>query len=319
MGIINFFKSINWNLIVPLTAGILISIVSAWYSIIGLASIFPGSPIAVMIMGSVLEAGKVVTASYLYRNWKSLPIIIRAYFVIAVFILMSITSMGTFGFLSKAHIQHAADMTGAEARIERIDDSIANENDRLNRFRTELNQLDAAINSMIGQDYASRGLTVRNSQRAERAALENSINESEETIQRLLDEKLPLTQSTRNAAAEVGPIRYVAELLYGSSTPQLLEKAVRYMIILLVIVFDPLAVILIMISTRSVEKKEDIAVVSKKKKRRAKPVRKVTKAADARTANWDDDVLIEPPTTEPPVDVARDILNQVRNNSLQPQ
>lgn len=246
-------KSIDWNKWVPLLTGIAIAIISAWYSILGLAAIFSSAAVSIMIMGAALELGKVVTASYLHRNWSKIPLLVKTYFCAAVMVLMLITSMGTFGYLSRAHIQNSADLTAVAARIERIDESIETQQQRVQRAQTVLNQLDAAVDSMIGQDYATRGLTVRATQAQERAGLEATIADAETRIQALLDEKLPLTQQIRSQESEVGPIRYVAELIYGESDIELMEKAVRYMIILLVIVFDPLAVLLIMMSTGHAE------------------------------------------------------------------
>lgn len=313
MGIINFFRALNYNVIVPLFAGVGISIISAYYSILGLVAIFPATPIAIMTMGSALELGKVVTASYLYRNWKKLPILVRGYFIAAVIVLMAITSMGTFGFLSKAHIQNTSEIGSVQAQIERIDTSIQRETVRLNRAQTSLDQLDAAINSMIGQEYASRGLTVRRSQAVEREALQTEITQAETAIDQFRDDKIPLVRRVQEAQTEVGPIRYVAELFYGSSESSQLEMAVRWMIILLVIVFDPLAVLLIMMSTGLERPKEPEVVKPKKKKTRRKIVKKVDPTKIVRTTNgtdsFDMNVSLNPETP------AASILNKIRDNS----
>lgn len=305
-------KTIDWNTWVPLLTGLAIAAISAWYSILGLAAIFSSAAVSIMIMGAALELGKVVTASYLHRNWKQIPLLVKTYFCIAVIVLMLITSMGTFGYLSRAHIQNSVDSTAVEARIERIDESIEAQQQRVQRAQTVLNQLDAAVDSMIGQDYATRGLSARAAQTEERAGLEATIADAESRIQALLDEKLPLTQQIRSQQSEVGPIRYVAELIYGRSDTELMEKAVRYMIILLVIVFDPLAVLLIMMSTGQTMRQRVVKARKPRQPRAPKPnlppINKEKVVIVGNDEKWRDG--------DAPIN---SILKDVRNSSLQSQ
>ena len=240
---------INLDNVLALTAGIAISAISAWYSIVGLTAIFAGAFWSIVIMGATLEIGKIVTATYLYRNWKSLSLLITTYFISAVMILMAITSMGTFGYLSKAHIEHTSDSQNIDAKLERIDQMITRERERIVRAERVQSQLDASINSLIDQKYVVIGLEARRKQESERKDIAERIREYQTTIDKLTDEKIPLQQSMRDARREVGPIRYVAELIYGSSDTELMEKSIRGIIILLVLVLDPLAILLIMVST----------------------------------------------------------------------
>ena len=240
---------VNVDNIFALSAGIAISSISAWYSIVGLTAIFAGAFWSIVIMGVTLEIGKIVTAAYLYRNWKSLSTLVSIYFASAVIILMVITSMGTFGYLSKAHIEQTSGAQNIDAKIERIDQMIARERERIVRAERIQAQLDASINSLIDQKYVVLGLEARRKQENERRAIDESIREYQATIDKLNDEKMPLQQSMRDARREVGPIRYVAELIYGSSDTEILERSIRGIIILLVLVLDPLAVLLIMVST----------------------------------------------------------------------
>jgi len=232
-------------------AGFAISCVSAWYSIVGLTAIFAAAFWSILIMGLVLEVGKVITAAYLYRNWKNMHVVMKTYFTIAVFILMFITSMGTFGYLSKAHIEQASSTGDSQERIERIDATIAREKEKITRSDAAIKQLDSAINSMISNDRATKGLEYRKAQERERASLQNGIKIAEASIDKLLDEKAPLSKEIRNLQREVGPIRYVALLIYDNDDALILEKTIRWIIILLVIVLDPLAVLLIITTTRS--------------------------------------------------------------------
>lgn len=238
-----------------LAAGTAISLVSAWYSIVGLTAIFAGAFVSIIIMGSVLEFGKIITASYLYRNWKQMPIVMKSYFSIAVVVLMLITSMGTFGYLSKAHIEQTASTGDTQAKIERIDQNITREKERISRADKASKQLDEAINTMISNDKVSKGLEFRRKQEAERKELTNEIKAAQTNIDKLLDERLPLSQEVRTMQREVGPVRYVAELVYGQSDPTILEKTIRWIIILLVLVMDPLAVLLIMTTTKKKDPK----------------------------------------------------------------
>lgn len=233
-----------------LLAGIAISGISAWYSIIGLTAIFAGAFWSIIIMGATLEVGKIITASYLYRNWKSLSIPVAGYFISAVLVLMLITSMGTFGYLSRAHIEQAAGAQNVDAQLERIDQSIARERERIVQSEVILKQLDASVNSLIDQKHVVLGLEARRKQEAERRLISDSIREYQTNIDKLRDEKMPLQQAIRDAKREVGPVRYVAELIYGASDTEIMDKSIRWIIILLVLVLDPLAVLLIMVSTQ---------------------------------------------------------------------
>lgn len=233
-----------------LLAGIAISGISAWYSIIGLTAIFAGAFWSIIIMGATLELGKIITASYLYRNWKTLSLPIAGYFISAVLILMLITSMGTFGYLSRAHIEQTAGAQNVNAQLERIDQNIAREHERIIQAEGILKQLDASINSLIEQKHVMLGLEARRKQEVERRLIADSIKEYQTNIDKLRDEKMPLQQAIRDAKREVGPVRYVAELIYGASDTEIMDKSVRWIIILLVLVLDPLAVLLIMVSTQ---------------------------------------------------------------------
>lgn len=274
---------INLDNVLALTAGIAISAISAWYSIVGLTAIFAGAFWSIVIMGATLEIGKIVTATYLYRNWKSLSLLITTYFISAVMILMAITSMGTFGYLSKAHIEHTSDSQNIDAKLERIDQMITRERERIVRAERVQSQLDASINSLIDQKYVVIGLEARRKQESERKDIAERIREYQTTIDKLTDEKIPLQQSMRDARREVGPIRYVAELIYGSSDTELMEKSIRGIIILLVLVLDPLAILLIMVSTHRA-----IPVVATSKAKYNKWLRENANAVETDGNEWND-------------------------------
>ena len=222
-----------------------ISAVAAYYSIVGLIAIFSAAAIPIAVMGIVLEAGKLITASWLYQNWKTVPSLLKGYLCSAVFILMFITSMGIFGFLSKAHIEQTTIASDNTLEIELLQSSIERELTGIGRAENQLNLLDNALERYMELGAVTKGLNARKEQQGERNELSKTITESTQTIATLTKNKSTLLKEQIIITAEVGPIRYIAELFYGESTQAILEDAVRWVIILLVLVFDPLAVLLL--------------------------------------------------------------------------
>ena len=231
--------------LITLVIALTISAVAAYYSIIGLIAIFSAAAIPIAVMGIVLEAGKLITASWLYQNWKSVPALLKGYLCSAVFILMFITSMGIFGFLSKAHIEQTTIASDNTLEIELLQSSIERELTGIGRAENQLNLLDNALERYMELGAVTKGLNARKEQQGERNELSKTITESTQTIATLTKNLSKRLKEQINIAAEVGPIRYIAELFYGESTQAILEDAVRWVIILLVLVFDPLAVLLL--------------------------------------------------------------------------
>jgi hypothetical protein len=230
---------------------ICLSAVAAYYSIAGLASIFSAAVIPIVVMGSVLEFAKLVVASWIYRSWHQIPILMRAYFTTALIILMLLTSMGIFGYLSKAHLDQAVPTGDVSSKLAIYDEKIKTEKDNIEAARAQLKQMDSAVDQTMSRSDDSKGaersLQIRKSQQKERANLLNEIGTAQGKIAKLNDERAPIASELRKVEAEVGPIKYIAALLYGDNPDQnILEKAVRIVIIMIVIVFDPLAVLLLM-------------------------------------------------------------------------
>jgi hypothetical protein len=241
---------------------IALSVVSAYYSIAGLTAIFAAAVIPIMIMGGVLEFAKLVVASWLYRTWKYVPIIMRAYFTCALVILMSLTSMGIFGYLSKAHLDQAVPTGDVASKIEIIDQKLKTEKDNVESARNAIKQLDAQVDQAIGRSDNTQGVErsvqIRRGQQKERSALLADIGSAQARIARLNEERAPIAAELRKVEAEVGPIKYIAALLYGDNPDQgILEKAVRIVIIMIVIVFDPLAVLLLMAANTQIKQEEE--------------------------------------------------------------
>jgi hypothetical protein len=230
-----------------------LSAVAAWYAVAGLVAIFAAAAVPIVIMGSLLEASKLVVASWLYRNWKEIPFLMKSYFTIALVVLMLLTSMGIFGFLSKAHLDQAVPTGEAAAKLSLIDERINQEKENLNASRAELNQLDQAVNQIISRTEGAtdtraveRSIQVRRSQQRDRARILDEIGTTQAKIAKLQEERAPLASEVRKVEAEVGPIKYIAALIYEESADEeILEKAVRFVTLLIVLVFDPLAVLLL--------------------------------------------------------------------------
>ena len=354
-------------------AAIAIATVAAYYSIIGLMTIFAAAAIPIAVMGGVLEAGKLITASWLYNNRKIIPFFLKSYLITAVVVLMFITSMGIFGFLSKAHIEQTAESEENVAKMEQIDKKIVrltdtimaseqaiikvetkdeNKNEQINfQIQTEeerivkvrdqyqklVDEQDKIINSasdnldlleqfvkdkdtrslqalvgtkvdgVYGPGTAARVNEYRekeeskvdqiiadarkritnlrerelteisksnelidrlrnniNTDELDEVAtnriknLQNTIIESEESITNLNVEKFKLEAEERKLEAEVGPIKYIAELVYsGEADRDVLEDAVRWVILIIIFVFDPLAVLLLIAANIGWEKERE--------------------------------------------------------------
>jgi hypothetical protein len=240
-----------------------LSAVAAWYSIAGLAAIFAAAVIPIIIMGTVLEFSKLVVASWLYRSWKFVPVLMRTYFTIALIILMTLTSMGIFGFLSKAHLDQAVPTGDIVAKVEVIDQKIKTEKENVESARAQLKQLDAQVDQTMSRSSdakgAERSLQIRRGQQNERTTLLTEIGSAQTRIARLNEERAPIAAELRKVEAEVGPVKYIAALIYGDNPDQsILEKAVRIVIIMIVSVFDPLAVLLLMAASMPIYKKEEV-------------------------------------------------------------
>ena len=233
-----------FGLLTLLTA-LAISTVAAWYSIIGLMAIFAGATTAIMIMGIVLEIGKLICASWTFTNWKKCPVIMKTYFIVAVVVLMLITSLGIFGFLSRAHITQSSPTSLMEERIERIELKVNQRQTQIKRYQGRLDTLDDALQKYIELGAISKGLAKIGAMDNETNLLKTKIEGLESEIDGLTDKKYELKTELNLAEVEVGPIRYVASMIYDDVSESQLEEAVRWIIILLIFVFDPLAVVLV--------------------------------------------------------------------------
>jgi hypothetical protein len=204
--------------------------IAAYYSVIGLAAIFTGAFWPIVFMGGVLEASKLVTASWLYRNWKTCPLLLKTYLTTAVIVLMMITSMGIFGFLAKAHIDSTLDAGANNVEVKTLNQQEKITKDRLDYLLARAKDPSTANNR-----------------------LDKQIQDTQKELTEISKKKLPLLKESNKLVAEVGPIKYVGDLVYGSDDDNALDKAVRLVIMLIMVVFDPLAVLLLIAANMSLK------------------------------------------------------------------
>ena len=251
-----------------LISGLSISAVAIYYSVAGLVSIFAAAAIPIIVMGVVLEISKLIATIWLKINWTRAPFFIKAYMSMAVAVLMIVTSMGIFGFLSKAHSDQSLVSGDVQSRIAVYDEKIKTSQDTIDVNRKALKQMDEAVDQVMGRSTSETGadkaVAIRKSQARERTRMLAEITAEQKTITKLREERAPIAAEVRKVEAEVGPIKYIAAFIYGDNPDaNVLEKAVTWVIIIIVSVFDPLAVILLLASQYSFQwfrqqKEEDI-------------------------------------------------------------
>jgi hypothetical protein len=246
-----------------LLTGLTISAVAIYYSVVGLTAIFAAAAIPIIVMGSALEVGKLVCASWLKANWDRAPRFIKYYMIIAVVVLMIITSMGIFGFLSKAHSDQSLVSGDVQSKIAIYDEKIKTSKDNIDANRKALAQMDAAVDQSMARSSDEKGadkaVALRRAQAKERARLQAEITAEQKNIAQLNEQAAPIRAEVRKVEAEVGPIKYIAKFIYGeqAADENMLEKAVTWIIILIVIVFDPLAVIMLLAAQMSFQWKRN--------------------------------------------------------------
>lgn len=228
----------------PFVTAIALSFIAGFYSVIGLAQIFPGSFWPIVVMGSVLEISKLVTISWVYNNWNRTNRLMKTYFITATILLMLITSMGIFGYLSRAHIESNIVVGSNSLQLKTIETQEKIARDRL-EYLLKQAQIPEKANSRLDRD----------------------IRATQAELKTLSQEKLPLLSEENKLTAEIGPIKYVADLFFNKNDPSFIDKAVRLVIIIIIFVFDPLAILLLIAAQQSYEKlkyKEKRSMSSKK-------------------------------------------------------
>lgn len=246
-------KFIAWS---ALFSGLTVSAVAIYYSVAGLVAIFSAAVIPIIVMGVALEISKLAGTVWLKQNWTRAPYFIRVYLLAAIVILMLITSMGIFGFLSKAHSDQSLVSGDVQSKIAVFDEKIKTAKDNIEANRKALRQMDEAVDQVMGRSNDEKGadkaVQLRRSQQKERGRLQSEITAEQKTVAAISEERAPIAAEVRKVEAEVGPIKYIAAFIYGDNPDaNILEKAVTWVIIIIVVVFDPLAVILLLASQYS--------------------------------------------------------------------
>jgi len=241
-----------------LISGLLISTIAIYYSVAGLTSIFSASVIPIIIMGISLEVAKLVATVWLKQNWSVAPKLLKGYLLSAVIILMFITSIGIFGYLSKSHSDQTLVSDNVQARISIYDEKIKTSKENIAANRKAIKQMDEAVDQTLVRSKDEKGakqaVAIRKTQQKERNLLLEEIENEQKEITKLSEERAPIAAEVRKVAAEVGPIKYIAAFIYGDNPDtNILERAVTWVIVLIVIVFDPLAVILLLASQHNFE------------------------------------------------------------------
>ena len=255
-----------------LATALILSLSAAVYSILGLTAIFAAAFWPIVVLGGSLEIGKIVTVLWLHKYWRQAEIQYKLYLSSAVVVLMILTSMGVFGFLSKAHLDQAIPSGDVQAQVQIFDDKIKTQKDNIEAARKALSQMDAAVDQTMSRSSSEQGAdkaaNLRRSQGRERTALQNDISRAQKEITGLQEQRAPVASAARKVDAEVGPIKYIAALIYGDNPEaNVLEKAVRWVIILIVVVFDPLALTLLLAATKAFEWEHSIDLFNLKKKK----------------------------------------------------
>ena len=213
-------------------AAFLLSGIAAYYSIIGLGAIFLGAFWPIVFMGGSLEFAKLVTASWLYRNWKTAPFLLKSYLIIAVMLLMLITSMGIFGFLAKAHIDSTLDAGANSVELKTLSQQQKIADNRLNYLLARAKDPSTASNQ-----------------------LDRQIQSTQRELTEINKKRLPLLREENKLVADIGPIKYVADMFFEGDGA--VDKAVRLVILIIMLVFDPLAVLLLIAANISMQKPKE--------------------------------------------------------------
>jgi hypothetical protein len=241
--------------IISLITGLAISAVAIYYSVVGLTAVFAAAAFPIMVMGVTLEVAKLVATVWLKQHWSIAPKLMKLYLIVAVIILMFITSMGIFGFLSKAHLDQNMVSGDVVDKVAIIDAKVQSQKDNMDAARKALKQMDESVDQVMSRSNDEKGadkaVQLRRSQAKERQRLQQEISTAQTEVSKLQNERAPIAKELRKVEAEVGPIKYIASFVYGSAEQDILEKAVTWLIIIIVVVFDPLAVILLLASQYS--------------------------------------------------------------------
>ena len=258
---------------IVLAAAFSLAASAAYYSVFGLSKLFASQATAVIILASTLEISKLITASYLHRYWSEITKLMRVYLTTAVIILMAITSLGIYGFLASSYQDTAY-------RLQNLETVVANQETKRDRFQTQLDavtrekqavdknvmQLTSALSNNQNRYVDAKGNQIVKTDAGNRKAYEKQLDISTQRLQELtkretalsdsvtaIDLKITDLQTTSTVASEVGPLKYIAKI-----TGKSMDTVVNWLIIMLILVFDPLAIILLISANKALQNKQPI-------------------------------------------------------------
>lgn len=226
---------------------------AAYFSIIGLMTIFSGAALSIAFMASVLEFGKIVSAAWLHYEWDRINNLVRAYFTTAVVVLMLITSMGIFGYLSKAHIDASVTSDGYSLEASIVDKRLDGKQLQLDNLTGRLESLDYVLQTSQPKDRNY----VNKVQTPERNEINADIDILVDEIVALNEQKMPILRQQLDQEAELGPVKYIADMIYGDDAESYYDNAVRWIILTIIFVFDPLAIMLLIVSTAAFKRERE--------------------------------------------------------------
>lgn len=257
--------------LIVLLAALGLATIAAYYSVFGISKLFSAQASAVIVMATVLEASKLITAAYLERFWKTIHWIRKVYLVLAMLILMSITSLGIYGFLVSAYQETAYAMQAVDKQVEME----TRKQDRYKQRVIELSADQESINKQITELSVSLGnnvvqytnrdgqlITTQSSktrsiiqeQLSAQTARRDSLTVKQDAMSdsvTVIDMRILDLETNSEVSAEIGPLKYVAQI-----TNQTTDKVVNWFILLFIIVFDPLAIILLISANKALGRHE---------------------------------------------------------------
>jgi len=232
--------------------GLALSGVAGFYSVVGLAMIFSGAYWPVIVLAGMLEVSKLVAVSWMYRYRHLAGYLLRTYFFAAILVLMCVTSMGIFGYLTRAHVESETGYTTAQLTLQEVqlrESQLQQERDQIN---TELKALTDQSNQLVAQLGAkerltgsSGAVTVQRQTTARRAALLADLKRINGELTTVQKERITVETDTNKATADIGPLRYVAQAVYGTDDVATIRKSVVWLTGILMVVFDPMAIMLL--------------------------------------------------------------------------
>ena len=224
-----------------------ISAFAEFYSILGLMAIFSGAAVSLAIIGGFLGIGKIVTIMWIRQYWDESNKHLRSFLLTIAVILSLLTNIGMFGFLSKAHSTSSLETDSVQLKLDAVNDKLKSVEFLITEQETRRQELQDVIDTMIANGNPRNAEKTRNSQLSERQAIDSKLAELRQKRTDLKIEANGIQGTVMHLEADVGPIKYLAQLVYGEgANKSVMDKAIQILIIALVCVIDPLAIALVL-------------------------------------------------------------------------